>query len=661
MSSIADRLFDIGEPFAAGFFEDPDKSNFFRFAKATRRYREVCRLPEYNGELVYPNGKRSIDDFTVMPHFAHTFDIYEKELYEKAPELAETVILGMPRRFTPSMDEGRLVMGGLYTHANPNYERILAEGLASYKERVLKCRDKDFRAGCLEVIASIEIYLERVINYLSEVGARKELIDALRVVPMYPARNLYDALVEWNFLYYIDFCDNVGEMDRVLDKYYGGEDAVEVIRQFFRNVDANDGWSLRIGPRIYPISKQIMRASGGIRRPSVELCIDGSIPDDVWELAAELVSAGSCNPVFYNYPLYQKLLHERFPSIPREDLERFCGCGCSETMLSGISRSGSTDAAFNLIYLFSKYMREHLATAGSFEDFYNGYLDTALELIDEMYDIVNAGYKERAVTRPQPVRTLLIDDCIDRETDFNSGGARWNWALVNFAGSINVVESMLSIRELVFERGLYSPSEFIPLLDAEDEMLYRRIKKCPHYGVGDARADALAADLIGKIFSSADGKKSYFGEGFITSSIQFTTYVPKGKFVPATPDGRRAGEPICDSLAPIMGNDTKSVTTTLASIAALPLHLALGTPIVNLRLSKKYAEKMLRPLVLGFFENGGMQLQISCISREDMIEAIENPDRHRDLLVRVGGYSEYFVNLKPEAQASILKRTEYGI
>ena len=70
---------------------------------------------------------------------------------------------------------------------------------------------------------------------------------------------------------------------------------------------------------------------------------------------------------------------------------------------------------------------------------------------------------------------------------------------------------------------------------------------------------------------------------------------------------------------------------------------------------------MLRPLVLGFFENGGMQLQISCISREDMIEAIENPDRHRDLLVRVGGYSEYFVNLKPEAQASILKRTEYGI
>ena len=168
--------------------------------------------------------------------------------------------------------------------------------------------------------------------------------------------------------------------------------------------------------------------------------------------------------------------------------------------------------------------------------------------------------------------------------------------------------------------------------------------------MGDERADTLAADLMGKIFASADGKKSYFGDGFITSSIQFTTYVPKGKFVPATPDGRRAGEPICDSLAPIMGNDTKSVTTTLASIAALPLHLALGTPIVNLRLSKKYAEKMLRPLVLGFFENGGMQLQISCISREDMIEAIENPDRHRDLLVRVGGYSEYFVNLKPEAQ-----------
>ena len=97
----------------------------------------------------------------------------------------------------------------------------------------------------------------------------------------------------------------------------------------------------------------------------------------------------------------------------------------------------------------------------------------------------------------------------------------------------------------------------------------------------------------------------------------------------------------------------------LGSVSNLDLKYALGTPVVNLRLSKKYADEFLKPMILGFFENGGMMFQINCVSREELEDAVINPDKHRDLLVRTGGFSEYFVNLSPTHQRTIIERTEH--
>ena len=527
-------------------------------------------------------------------------------------------------------------------------------------KRIKKAKDKEFREGCLLVMESMERYHARCLEYLRSVGAKAELIAALQKVPFSPAETLYEALVAWNFIYYLDFCDNIGEMDRILHQYHKGEDVTGILRQFYRNVDANDGWSLRMGPEIYPITRQVLLASKGIRRPLIELCVDETVPDEIWNIAVELVKSGNCNPSFYNYPLYQKAMRERFPSIPQCDLDKFTGCGCSETMLSGISRVGSVDAALHLLYLFSGYMRENLVGAESFDDFYQGLMNEILKKAREMYELVDRGYKFKMTEIPHPVRTVLVDDCIDKETDFNAGGARYSWSCVNFPGSINVLESLLAIRELIFEKKEFTAEQFIELLDKEDEKFYLRLRKCPHFGVNDERADSLAADFFDKVFSSADGFKMCYGEGIITSSVQFITYVRKGEFVASTPDGRRAGEPICDSLAPIMGNDKKSVTSTLGSVAKIPLYKALGTPIVNLRLHKDFENELVKPLVEGFFADGGMQLQITCLSKEDMIAAMAEPEKHRDLMVRVGGYTDYFVNLSREAQETIIKRTEYS-
>jgi formate C-acetyltransferase len=143
----------------------------------------------------------------------------------------------------------------------------------------------------------------------------------------------------------------------------------------------------------------------------------------------------------------------------------------------------------------------------------------------------------------------------------------------------------------------------------------------------------------------------------------FVTYGDAGRPVMATPDGRRAGEPLADSAGPYQGRDRHGPTAMLRSVAALPQHLAPGTLCVNLRLGRSFfaaeGRPKLRDLIQTYFALGGMQLQINVVDQETLQDAICHPERHEDLIVRVGGYSEYFNRLTPALQQTLLQRVEH--
>jgi formate C-acetyltransferase len=142
-------------------------------------------------------------------------------------------------------------------------------------------------------------------------------------------------------------------------------------------------------------------------------------------------------------------------------------------------------------------------------------------------------------------------------------------------------------------------------------------------------------------------------------SNQFTTYESAGFEVRATPDGRDSGEPLCDSCSAIAGRDKKGPTAALNSAASLRLDLVLGTPITNMRISKTNLPIYLKPLVQTFFQNGGVQLQVTCASRAELEDALVHPEKHENLIVRIGGYAEYFNRLSPVLKQSVIDRTEY--
>ena len=135
-------------------------------------------------------------------------------------------------------------------------------------------------------------------------------------------------------------------------------------------------------------------------------------------------------------------------------------------------------------------------------------------------------------------------------------------------------------------------------------------------------------------------------------------YEAAGQCVGPTPDGRHRGDPTCDSVAALRGKAKKGPTAMLSSAARLPQHLAMGMTVLNLTVARRVAENptLLRALIEGYFEKGGLQVQITVTSGEELRDAMEHPERHEDLIVRVGGYSEYFNRLSPALKAAVLER-----
>ena len=653
---IAKKFENIGEYCAAGLYEEPNRSLFYRKALGIRRFFEHRTLAPYNGELLYPSGWIPRDLSVFIFHETY-FRVNYAELNQKDPELAEIYRKDFAK-YSSSVPEKHRVAGNMSSHSMPHYERFLKEGLLSYVDRINKIKDKDMREGLLHVVEGIKNYVFRCVAYLESVNADKKLIDALKKVPLYPAENIFEAILCWNFIFHLDYYDNLGCLADGLLPYYNGEDVTDLLRNLFQNTDDNEGFTLALGKNYNPLTIQCLEASKGLRRPMIELFVDEDTPEEVWEKAFEVIRSSNGQPAFYNAHIIPNDLQKKFPIIRDEDLKTFCGGGCTESMFSGLSNVGAIDAGINLLLILEQVIYEKLTTAKTFDEFYSCYLLETQKVVDTVANEIYNSQKIRAELEPLPLRTLLVDDCIDKGVDFNSGGARYCWSIVNFAGMINVIDSLLVIKDLIFTDKTYTPEQVISSLKANDKNFLSAARNHKRrFGIDDQTVNEFSYKLSSTLASMFDGKKTYYGEGFLPCAIQFESQVEAGKNVGATPDGREAKTPLCDSLTAIFGKDTEGPTALLKSITSLDLKSYLGIPVVNFNINPEFNGKTLKALILGYMQLGGIQMQITCTSLKTLQEAYENPDMHKNLVVRVGGYSEYFQKLPDEMKKMIINRT----
>lgn len=653
---MVEKFKAIKEYAAAGLYEEPQRSLFYRKSLGIRRYYETCPLAKYNGQPLYPSGARVLG-MRIFPNYLHGFECYEKEFNQEEQSLVNTFYNDF-RIYKSHLNPIHTVAGNMWTHSIPRYERIIAEGFNSYQERILKISDVDMREGLLHVVAGIRAYVARCVEYLKSVNADKKLITALEKVPFRPAENVYEALVCWNFVFYLDSCDNLGCVASGIKPYYKGENIVPYLENLYDNVNANAVWSMALHGENTEITLQCLEASKGRRRPMIELFVDKNTPEEIWNKAFEVIRTNNGQPAFYNPHVLLTGLQKRFPEISNEDIKKFCGGGCTESMIAGLSNVGSLDAGINLLYILEQCIYHNLENAKSFKEFYEKFLEEVFAVEKEITAQIFTSQKDRAQYNPLPMRTLLIDDCIDKGIEYNAGGARYKWSLISFAGMINVIDSLFVIKDFVFDNPRFSATEFIQKLQENNQEFLTLAKNHPVcFGVDNEEVNALGYDFTTRIYTRLKDFNTYLGGGFVPCSIQFGAQEAAGRNIGATPDGRENGAPLCDSIAAIFSKDVKGPTALLKSVTSLNLKEALGVPVFNFNIRQDFENKTLKALILGYMQLGGIQMQITCADLETLQKAYENPAEYKNLVVRVGGYSDYFNNLSDGMKKMIIQRT----
>ncbi len=707
----------LGEHLAAGFFEAPAQSIVQRMGRALRRHLENREAPVWEDHLLYPGGRYNIWEGGRIVTFQYSRSLHYdarvcQELRQNHPDTAldlkalHRCLCDYPMVGAPISPEFRLGGAG-YTHSIPNFGRIAREGLDRYQERIGQCLErararKDDEAinlctALIDVLAGVRAWHAACLAHLESApdpgdarpgvtsggSPRQQLLAALRRVPFSPARNLFEALVCANFVYYLDGCDSLGRIDQDLGSYYdqdlaGGrlteEDGTRLVRALWENVDANSGWNVALGgsngegkPAYNGFTRAGLRAARSIRRPNLALRLRRDTPRDILDLALDAIATGCGIPALYSEEGYQLALRRAHLNIRQEDLADFAFGGCTETMMHGTSNVGSLDAGINLPQILTRTLERELPVADRFDALLNAYYADLRHAIARLVAEVNADQEAKAQWQPQPIRSLLVDDCIDAGVEFNAGGARYNWSVVNVGGLANVADSLAAVRRLVFQEQMLTGTDLRDALRADfagHEALREKLANCPRFGNDDPEADELAASVSRFVFTDLRRYAPWRGGRFLPACLMFVTYAGAGESVMATPDGRFAGAPIADSAGPYQGRDHHGPTAMLRSVTRITHDLAPGTLVVNARFARSMLQEpeqreRLIGLIRTYFDLGGMQLQINVVDQAVLREAIDHPERHQDLVVRVGGYSEYFNRLSPALKASLLERTEH--
>ena len=696
-----EALNDLGEYFAAGFYSDPDASMVERFARAMHNWALHLTLPPYDGGLLYPSG----------PNFWESHEPIAVRWFYGCVRPADKDVLA--KKKAGADERGRAALSTLeqswsaqefpngFTHSIPNYGRVLAEGLDGFADRVARgladadANDNDerrsfYRAMEVTLDAARTLHRRSVEQIqgakVSDEAAkrnRRRLLDAYRRVPFAPAREFFDALFATNFIFYFDGCDNLGSFDQFMWPYYRASrergvpdrsEAVGLVRALWKNMDDVHAWNAVIGGSDVQgrdLSNEFtvvcLEAARGSRRPNLALRLAPSTPERVWDAALDTIATGCGLPALYWDPSYFHGMRASRIPVPEEELHEFAFGGCTELMVHGKSNVGSLDDSLNVPAVLCDAMSRRLPGARTFEQFYRAFRTELGRAIDEMCERVNTWQEIKARSHPQAIRSLLIDDCVDTGREYSAGGARYNWSVINVMGLANAIDSLAALREIVFEKKEISPQEMAQVLSENfrgRKALRQRLQRAPRYGNGDPRADEIASSLSEFVFGELLRRRTWRGGPFVPSCLMFVTYVGFGLPVGATPDGRLAGAPIADSAGAYQGRDTSGPTAMLRSACALDMSHAPGTLVVNIRLAGQHfatraARANVKALIRSYFEMGGLQLQVNVVDQQTLRAAVADPDRYADLIVRTGGYSEYWRNLTPELRQTVLERTEH--
>ncbi len=268
---------------------------------------------------------------------------------------------------------------------------------------------------------------------------------------------------------------------------------------------------------------------------------------------------------------------------------------------------------------------------------------------------------------PVPFLSLLIDDCIASGRDYHDGGARYNTSYIQGVGMGTITDALSAIGHHVYSGRNLPMGRLLKALgnDFRGAEKTRQLlqNKTPRYGNDDDRADAITREVFEMYFRAVDDRPNMRGGRYRVNLLPTTVHIYFGKKTGATPDGRRSGEPLSEGISPVQGADRQGPTAVFQSAAKID-HLRTGGTLLNQKFTPQLLAgdegiERLGQLVRTYFRMNGHHVQFNVVDAATLRAAQKQPEKYRDLIVRVAGYSDYFVDIGTDLQEEIIRRTEH--
>lgn len=436
--------------------------------------------------------------------------------------------------------------------------------------------------------------------------------------------------------------------------------------------------------RTNEVSYLCLQATKNIRmiQPSLSVRIHKNTPDEFLDSVCELIKVGTGFPAVFNEHILVKMLLNK--GVGPEDAHNGMIVGCVEPNVGGKMSQWSDGGHYN----FGSGVE--FALSNGYHHVTKQYLglrtgdplkfDTFDKLVDAVKKQIADSIKHIAIANsimedahrkllPYPFVSGLIEGCVANGIDREWGGAKYDAgpALIG-TGVADVANSLAAVKKLVHEDKAISMKELIEAIDANFEgyepLRLMLINRVPKYGNDDDYVDNFARDLADFVFEEVTKYKSRKGCNLISGLYPLTSNVPHGMAVWALPSGRKAGLPLADGISPNPGTDLKGPTAAVKSVAKLDHSKHTVGILYNMKftpsaLKGEKGTKNLGTLIRAYFDLGGFHVQFNVIDTKTLRAAQANPSEYRHLLIRVAGYSAYFVELSHEVQEDIISRTEF--
>ena len=269
---------------------------------------------------------------------------------------------------------------------------------------------------------------------------------------------------------------------------------------------------------------------------------------------------------------------------------------------------------------------------------------------------------------PAPFLSVITDDCIKKGKDYNDGGPRYNTSYIQGVGIGTLTDSLAAIKRHVYDEGALTAADLLDALGRDfqgrEELRGRLMNETPRYGNDDDYADDIMRRMFDMFHAAVDGRPNTKGGSYRIDMLPTTCHVYFGSVTGATPEGRRAWQPVSEGISPVQGADRQGPTAVVKSMAKMD-HIRTGGTLLNMKFipqvleGEENLEKLLH-LVRSYFRMDGHHIQFNVASAETLREAQRHPEEYRDLIVRVAGYSDYFCDLSQALQDEIIARTEHA-